>query len=85
MLPGESYATKESDGEATAVDDRAGGVACHQVIEDARRPWEMPERVVSTKPGAARVGLSGARPGGPPGGDAGVRRGAVGMAQGGGR
>ena len=59
VLPGESYATKESDGEATAVDDRAGGVACHQVIEDARRPWEMPERVVSTKPGAPRTGLAG--------------------------
>ena len=59
VLPGESYATKESDGEATTVDDRAGGVACHQVIEDARRAWEMPGRVVSTKPGAPRTGLAG--------------------------
>ena len=69
---GKGYAAKESDGEATAVDDRAGGVARHQASRtrvarrrcQGERCWAIPgarERVWS---GARRVGQAVADAGG---------------------
>ena len=61
---GEGYAAKESDGEATAVDDRAGGVARHQASRTrvARRRCQG-ERFWAI-PGARHVGRPVADAGG---------------------
>jgi len=74
VLPGESYATKESDGEATAVDDGAGGVARHQASRTrvARRRCQG-ERFWAI-PGARKRVWSGARHVGRPVADAGGER-----------
>jgi hypothetical protein len=70
----EGYAAKESDGEATAVDDRAGGVVCHQASRTRVARRRCQDERFWAIPGARKLVWSGARCVGWPVADAGGER-----------